>query len=280
MYEYALAEPLLQLQDIMLRLGDRQVLDGVSATIMDVIRPDCKQGQVVSFLGPSGVGKSQTFWMIAGLNAPDSGQVVIGHRGSNGTVNYRQVLPGDVGVVTQHYTLFDHRTVMGNLLVAGAQRGLTRVEALARAQRLLSRFGMSDRADSYPRQLSGGQRQRIAIAQQLICSDKFLLMDEPFSGLDPVMKDEACRLIEEISREDEDRTIIVITHDIKSAVLISDTIWLIGRDRDEAGNITSGAKIQEEIDLKARDIAWRPQRASMPEFSQLVHEIEERFKVL
>lgn len=280
MYEYTLTEPLLQLQDIKLRLGDRQVLDGVSATIVDVIRPDCKQGQVVSFLGPSGVGKSQTFWMIAGLNTPDSGQVLVGHRGPAGAVSYRRVQPGDVGVVTQHYTLFDHRTVLSNLLVAGAQRGLTRPAAIERAKQLLQRFRLSDRADSYPRQLSGGQRQRIAIAQQLICSDKFLLMDEPFSGLDPVMKDEACRLIEEISREDEDRTIIVITHDIKSAVLISDNIWLIGRDRDEAGNITSGAKIQEEIDLKARGIAWRPGRASLPEFAQVVREIEEKFKIL
>lgn len=273
MYTYELHEPLLQLDSLCLKLGGRQILDGVSATIRNVVRPGMHQGQVVSFLGPSGVGKSQTFWAIAGLNPLDSGRVLLG-------TPPVPVQPGDVGVVTQHYKLFDHRTVLGNLLVAAKQRGLSNEEGRKRAMDLLSRFGLLDRANSWPKELSGGQRQRVAISQQLICSDRYLLMDEPFSGLDPVMRDEVVSLIEELSSLDEHRTIIVITHDIRSAVRISDQVWLIGRDRDENGKVISGAKIQEEIDLKERGIAWRNDRELLPAYESTVAEIEERFKTL
>lgn len=273
MYQYTFEEQLLKLDNLHLRLGGRKILDGVSATVLNVMRPGLHQGQVVSFLGPSGVGKSQTFWAIAGLNDPDSGQVLI----NDPPV---PVQPGDVGVVTQHYKLFNHRTVMGNLLVAGKQRGLGDKEAKEKAKALLVRFGLEDRANAWPRELSGGQRQRIAIAQQLLCSDRFLLMDEPFSGLDPVMRDEVIRIIQEIAAEDEKRTIIIITHDVRAALHVSDHLWLIGRDRDVSGKIVSGAKIQEEVDLKVRGLAWRPDKESQPEFERTVREIEARFRTL
>lgn len=273
MYKYTLEEPLLQLDDLHLTLGGRKVLNGVSALVRNIVRPDLTQGQVISFLGPSGVGKSQTFWAIAGLNPPDKGQVLLG-------AESKPVKPGDVGVVTQHYTLFNHRTVLGNLLVAAKQRGMSPTEGKEKAMELLRRFGLADRASAWPRELSGGQRQRVAIAQQLLCSDKYLLMDEPFSGLDPVMKNEVCELIAEIAAADEHRTIIVITHDVRSAVYISDHIWLIGRDRDEAGNIIPGAKIQEEIDLMERGIAWRPNKEYLLAYEKTVHEIETRFQTL
>lgn len=273
MYKYELHEQLIQLDNLRLKLGGRQILDGVSATVLNVVRPGLQQGQVISFLGPSGVGKSQTFWAIAGLNPLDSGQVLLG-------TPPVPVKPGDVGVVTQHYKLFGHRTVLGNLLVAAKQRGMSAEEGKQRAMELLTRFGLADRASSWPKELSGGQRQRVAIAQQLICSDLYLLMDEPFSGLDVVMRDEVVRLIDELSSLDEHRTIIVITHDIRSAVRISDQLWLIGRDRDETGKVISGAKIQEEVDLKERGIAWRESREHLAAYEQTVAEIEERFKTL
>lgn len=248
MYEYTILEPLLQLQDIRLKLGGRQILDGVSAVVNNIHRPGHTQGQVISFLGPSGIGKSQTFWAIAGLNEPDGGQVLIDNPP-------RPVRPGDVGVVTQHYKLFDHRTVIDNLLVAASMRGMDSKQAKAKAKELLHRFGLDDRVSSWPRELSGGQRQRVAICQQLLASDLFLLMDEPFSGLDPTMRDEVIQIIQEISAEDEHRTIIIITHDVRAALHVSDHLWLIGRDRDADGKVVSGAKIQEEIDLKVRGLA-------------------------
>ncbi len=157
--------------------------------------------------------------------------------------------------------------------------GLGGAEAEKKATSLLERFKLADKAGAWPAELSGGQRQRVAIVQQLMGSNHVLLMDEPFSGLDPVMKDEACALLQEVASFDELITIIVITHDVHSAVKISDTVWLMGRDRNEAGDIIPGAKIQEEIDLKD-NLAWRPNNDRLPAFARIVREIETRFLTL
>src|SRR5207237_4762769 len=109
----------------------------------------------------------------------------------------------------------------------------------------LRRLDMVDQAQLYPAQISGGQRQRIAIAQQLLCSEHFLLMDEPFSGLDVVMEAKVCELINEIACLDELNTIIVVTHDVTAAATVADHLWLMGRDRDPGGNFIPRARIQE-----------------------------------
>jgi polar amino acid transport system ATP-binding protein/sulfate transport system ATP-binding protein len=134
---------------------------------------------------------------------------------------------GRVGVVAQHYPLFNHRTVMGNLLVAGRRAGLSGDAAEQKARGLLKGFGMEEHGRKWPAQLSGGQRQRIAIAQQFMCSDNFLLMDEPFSGLDPLAIDRVADFINGVAHAHELNTIIVVTHDITAAMEVSDTIWLM-----------------------------------------------------
>src|SRR5439155_2346249 len=143
----------------------------------------------------------------------------------------RPVERGMVGVVAQNYPLFEHRTVMGNLAVAGRQADMSGKEAHGRAVALLERFGLQDQGRKYPAQLSGGQRQRVAITQQFMCSEHFLLMDEPFSGLDLVAVDRLCEFLSEMALSDELKTFIVVTHDIAAALEIADTIWLLGRDR-------------------------------------------------
>ena len=105
-------------------------------------------------------------------------------------------------------------------------------------------------------------------------------MDEPFSGLDVNMQDEVCRLIGEVAAMDELTTIIVVTHDVEAAVTISDTIWLLGRDRDEAGAVIPGARVQHEYDLIERGLAWQPDIERRPAFRDLVEEIRVRFRTL
>ena len=148
----------------------------------NVVRADiANQGQVIGVLGPSGVGKTTLFRVLAGLDAPTQGRVLI-------TEHQVPVRAGMVGVVDQHYPLLAHRRVLENLRVATRRAGLSRHDGRTRAQALLERFELQDLADRWPAELSGGQRQRIAILQQLDCGHTYLLMDEPFSGLDPLCK--------------------------------------------------------------------------------------------
>ncbi len=139
---------------------------------------------------------------------------------------------------------------------------------------------MEDRANVYPAQLSGGQRQRVAIAQQFMCSEHFLLLDEPFSGLDPMAIDRVCEMLNEVAGLHELNTIVVVTHDISAALEVSDTIWLMGRDRDAAGKIIPGAKIQTSYNLIERGLAWRDGITSTPEFLATLGEVRARFPSL
>ena len=186
--EHAFGSTLLKASGVSLSLGGKQILRDVNLEIKDVRRPGVTTGQVVGLLGPSGMGKTQLFRILAGLNAPDRGTVLIGEEAV-------PVSRGLVGVVAQHYPLFNHRRVLGNLLVAGRHAGLSREAARAKAERLLAHFKLEDAASKFPLQLSGGQRQRVAIAQQFMCSERFLLMDEPFSGLDVVQIERVVRAV-------------------------------------------------------------------------------------
>ena len=266
-------ETILKASGISLRLGTNTILRDLSAEVKDIRRPGKVAGQVVGFLGPSGIGKTRFFRILAGLDAPDAGSVTLG-------ANAVPVQRGMVGVVAQSYPLFPHRTVLGNLLVAGRQAGLSGGAAREKADSFLTRFRLQDRGNLYPSQLSGGQRQRVAIAQQAMCSEHFLLMDEPFSGLDPIAVDQVAELVGEVANLHELNTIIVVTHDITAAMEVADTLWLMGRDRDEKGRIIPGARIQETYNLIERGLAWRKGIQTTPEFMDLMREILERFPSL
>ena len=266
-------DTLLKVDHVSLSYGDTVILRDVNAEIRDIVRDDCVTGQVVGFLGPSGIGKTQLFRIIAGLHQPTSGEVLV-----NSTLT--PVKAGMVGVVAQSYPLFENRTIFSNLMLAAKQREKSHDAAHEKVMSYLQRLNMEDCAQLYPAQISGGQRQRIAIAQQLLCSEHFLLMDEPFSGLDLVMEAKVCQLINEIASLDELNTIIVVTHDVTAAASVADHLWLMGRDRDERGNIIPGARIQETYDLIERDLCWHPGITSSNAFLEFVREVKDRFTSL
>lgn len=272
MKQHTIGERLLTIDDVCVSY-DKPILKNVSATINNIQRDGLQQGQVVCLLGPSGVGKTQLFRCIAGLQRPNSGTVRL--HGKDG-----DVMPGDVGVVAQHYPLFNHRTVLGNLLVAASKVCKSDKEAREKSYAMLEEFHLTDKALAYPQSLSGGQRQRIAIAQQLLCSSYFMLMDEPFSGLDPLAKNRVCETISRVAQLHELNTLIVITHDIDSAICIADTLWIMGRDMDAKGNPISGASIKEVYNLIEMGLAWDPDIQSKPEFFALSTKLKRQFSAL
>lgn len=269
---YEKHEIILQIKNVSLSYGEKLILNNVNADVQNIVRPGYNQGQVVALLGPSGIGKTQLFLTCAGLQQPTSGIVCI-------TEKCIPVQRGMVGVVFQNYPLFNHRTVMGNLLIAARQKNGTKEKVRDRVIAILERFKLLDHAHLYPVQLSGGQRQRVAIARQLLCSEHYLLMDEPFSGLDPLMKENVCTLISEIAQMDELNTMIVTTHDIESAVSIADTIWLMGREFDANGK-SRGAYIKKMYNLIDLGLTWHKNIAKTAEFSDFVKELKEEFHSL
>lgn len=267
------SDVILKAENISLTLGGNPILKNLNVEIRDVVQPNRTTGQIVGFLGPSGVGKTKFFEILSGILTPTTGHVMLGKP-------LQPVGVGMVGVVQQNYPLFMHRTVVSNLMVAARKVLKTDAEAKDRIGYILDRFGMTDKQNLYPAQLSGGQKQRIAIAQQLLSSDHFLLLDEPFSGLDVNMVDEVSELICEIAHLDEINTIIIVSHDIEATAVVADTLWLMGRDRDANGQIIPGARILHNYDLIERDLYDQPGLADKPEFRALVKEIRALFHTL
>ena len=260
---------LLSVEGLQLTLGGKRILDGVSFQVTDRVRPGEVTGQIVSLLGPSGVGKTRTLRIIAGLDQADAGQV----RGEGG----RELSMGSVGVVFQNYPLLRHRTVLGNLRMAGASLGMSGAEAEARASKLLEAFGLSERAELFPAQLSGGQRQRVAIAQQLMKQRQLLLFDEPFSGLDPAALVAVVQLLVEVAHMHEANTLVIVTHDIRAALLASDVVFMLGRPGGPRGK---GAQILHTFDLVEKGLAWREDVEQDPAFVALEQEIKGLFRHL
>jgi polar amino acid transport system ATP-binding protein/sulfate transport system ATP-binding protein len=223
------------------------------------------------------IGKTKFFEILSGLLKPTTGNV---HIFDSNDEKFKPVEVGLVGVVQQNYPLFKHRTIWGNLELAAKKTIKNKQERKEKIEDYLNRFNLLGQKKMFPDQLSGGQRQRVAIIQQLLCSLNYLLLDEPFSGLDVNMIDQVIKLIHEISNLNELNTIIVVSHDVTSTAQISDTLWLMGRDRDEENNIIPGAHIKYTYDLMKMGLAWRPQLRENTKFTSLVNEIKNKFSTL
>lgn len=269
---YTEEEVLVSVENVSKEYHGKLVLKNVNAVIRDIKTPGIVRGQVVGFIGPSGIGKTTLFRIIAGLEQPTSGRVVL-------DAANRPVRAGEVGVVAQSYPLFAHRTVYSNLMLAARKR-LPEKEAREKVVSYLNDFDLADRTHAYPAELSGGQRQRCAILQQVLCSETFLLMDEPFSGLDPIAKAKAQALITRVANLNDKNTIIIVSHDIASTTMVADHLWLMGRQRDTDGKIIPGASIVDTYNLIDRDLAWHPEIDKQPEFTMFMHEVSDRFEQL
>jgi ABC-type nitrate/sulfonate/bicarbonate transport system ATPase subunit len=263
--QYERHERLLTIDSLNLQYGDKVILRDINLCVDNITRPGVSQGQVVALLGPSGCGKTQLFRCIAGMQQSTSGRVLIGEK-------QLQVNGGDVGVVQQAYPLFVHRTVLSNLQLAARRLGKNANDEI---DKLLGHFGLQDKKGAYPSELSGGQRQRIAIIQQLLCSSYFLLMDEPFSGLDVMAKERVFDTIRTVSLTHEHNTLIFTTHDLEAAVSLADEIWVLGREPEKPG-----ATVVKRVDLAAAGLAWTPDIERHPKYWPTILELKELFKTI
>lgn len=275
---YKLAQTLIRATDITMKFGDNLVLRPTSIEVKDIVRDEVKpQGQIVGILGPSGCGKTTFARILAGLQEPTTGSVEVATTAPN---VMQSVQPGLVGMVAQSYPLFPWRTVGGNLRVALEHANLIQSDRENRINEFLEVFGLSDKKCLYPAQLSGGMRQRVSIIRELLCSEHYLVMDEPFTGLDPIMKDRLCETIVKVANLHEQNTVFVVAHDIEALIRISDCLWLFGRERDDKGAYIPGSTIKKSYNLIERDLAWRPDIDTTPEFAAFRNEVKVEFKNL
>jgi sulfate/thiosulfate transport system ATP-binding protein len=193
------------------RFGDFQAVDDVSITVPD--------GSLTALLGPSGSGKSTLLRIIAGLESPDSGRIMIqGNDTTNVPAQHR-----NVGFVFQHYAAFKHMTVHDNVAFGLKIRKRDKAEIDQRVRELLALVHLDGLADRYPSQLSGGQRQRMALARALAVEPKVLLLDEPFGALDAQVRKELRAWLRRLHDEVHVTTIFV-THDQEEAMEVAEQI--------------------------------------------------------
>lgn len=260
---YKKGNVILKAENINLKY-DRQILRDVNFEIQDIHRPNMQQGQVVSLLGRSGIGKTQLFKIISGLIKPNSGVIRIDN-------DLHPVVAGEVGIVPQNYVLFNHRTIHENLRL-GLRSSVDKVAEKDKNNLIddyAKRFGLKDHLKKYPMQLSGGQRQRVSIIQQILTGNKFILLDEPFSGLDPLVKDKVLELLVTISTLNEMNTLIIVSHDIENSLAISDTVFILSnQDHKE------GATITDTIDLIEMGLSWNKDIKENKNFQELVAQMK------
>jgi len=196
----------IEVKDLHKHFGDLHILKGITTTI--------EKGEKVVIIGPSGSGKSTFLRCLNRLEQPSSGQILF--EGSDMTaMNDKQLheVREKMGMVFQHFNLFPHMTIRKNITLAPVKLGLmTQAEADTKAEELLKKVGLSDKAEQYPNQLSGGQKQRIAIARSLAMNPDVILFDEPTSALDPEMVGEVLELMRELAAEG--MTMVVVTHEM------------------------------------------------------------------
>ena len=195
----------IHVSNLVKRFGDLEVLKDIS---MDVT-----EGEVVVLLGPSGSGKSTFLRCLNRLETPSGGQILIdGHDMTDKHTDLNKVRE-NIGMVFQHFNLFNHLTVMQNLTLAPVEtKKATRAEAEATGRKYLEKVGLLDKANAYPSQLSGGQKQRVAIARALCMHPDIMLFDEPTSALDPEMVGEVLSVMQQLARDG--MTMVVVTHEM------------------------------------------------------------------
>lgn len=187
-----------------------------------------QSGEFLTLLGPSGSGKTTLLSLIAGLNQPDKGKIMIGNK----DITYHPPYERDIGMVFQNYALFPHMTIYENIAFPLKMRKISKADLSKRVESALDMVQLSHTAKRFPKELSGGQQQRVALARCLVYRPSIILMDEPLGALDKKLRDHMQLEIKRIHR-DSKTTIIYVTHDQEEAMTMSDRICLMNTGQIE-----------------------------------------------
>lgn len=204
---------MIEIKNLHKSYGSNEVLKGIDQTV--------SEAEVLCIVGPSGSGKSTMLRCINLLEVPTSGEVFID--GELVTQQNINEIRTKMGMVFQNFNLFPHMTVLDNITCAPINiKGVSKADAEAKAIELLTRVGLANKVNAYPRSLSGGQQQRVAIARALAMDPEIMLFDEPTSALDPEMVGEVLDVMKNLAKEG--LAMIVVTHEMGFAKEVADKV--------------------------------------------------------
>ena len=237
-------EIILEVKDLKKSFGDHVVLESINTTV--------RKGEVIAIIGPSGCGKSTFLRSLNLLETPTEGHVLFHEQDlTDKSVNVDE-LREKIGMVFQHFNLFNNLTIMNNITLAPVKLKLMgEEEAKENALKLLKRVGLEEKADAYPASLSGGQKQRIAIVRSLAMNPRVMLFDEPTSALDPEMVGEVLEVMKELA--ESGMTMVVVTHEMGFAREVGTKVLFM-----DGGNI-----VEENT---PQDFFTNPQSPRLQEF--------------
>ena len=224
---------ILEVKNLSYSFGNNPILKNINIHV--------NENEMVAIVGSSGVGKSTLFNLIAGVLKKQTGEITID--GSNDYI-------GKVAYMLQKDLLFEHKTIINNVILPLIMAKVSKKEALEEGNKILKQFNLDKYANKYPQQLSGGMRQRVALIRTYMFKRKIFLLDEAFSALDAITKKELHKWYLDLKKE-FNLTTLLITHDIEEAVFLSDRIYILG---NKPGEIIGEIKIEinpnEDIDVQ------------------------------
>ena len=195
-----------------------------SKKVVDNVSIFVKQGEIVGLLGPNGAGKTTSFYIIVGLIKPNNGKIYIGDNNITSLPMYKRAKKG-IGYLAQEASVFRNLSVEDNLFAVLETLNLTKEQQQVRAEKLINEFGLSDVRKNLGRVLSGGERRRTEIARALATEPKFVLLDEPFAGVDPVAVEEIQNIISTLKKKNIG--ILITDHNVTETLSITDRAYLM-----------------------------------------------------
>ena len=209
---------MIKIKNLSKHFGDKEALKAIDL--------ECRQNQIVVIIGPSGCGKTTLLRLIAGLETPDEGQILIEERlvGSPG----KSIAPHQRGVslIFQDLALWPHMTVREHMEFVLIKKRIKKDAVLAATEQVLKEVSLAGYNNRYPHELSGGEQQRLAIARAIVTKPKYLLMDEPFSNLDSILKDNLLELVICLKKNTA-MGVVCVTHNIDEAFFLADRLAIM-----------------------------------------------------